>query len=614
MSGDTRNRARIVGAGRSLSIDFLIVGAGSAGCVLANRLSAAGARVLLLEAGRDTPPAHVPADISDTYPRSYYNPSYMWPGLTASLTAGSAPAEFPQARVMGGGSSLTGLVALRGMPDDYDEWERLGADGWGWPGVVPYFRRLESDADCGDPECADSRKCDGGRGDGGRGDGGCGDGAHGSDGPVAVSRVPRDQWPPFARAIGEATQHAGFAVVDDFNGDVRDGYGPLPLTRSAGGRVSSASAYLDAESRARPNLTIECETTVTRLLFRGSRCVGVRARCGGDEVDVWADRTVVCAGAIHSPALLMRSGIGDPGALAAERIDVVADAREVGRHLFNHPVLYLATHLRPQARQGSEVRAQFVSALRFSSGATPDAPGDLLGSDSGGAADGAGDMVMLVVNKSSWHRLGDAVAGLGVGCYRPLSRGTVELRPGDAAAEPRVSFELLSEPSDRQRMARGLALALQLMRDDDVRAVRHELFTAAYSETVRRLNRPGRFNALRTGLLAAALDSAGPVRHGLIRHGIAGGEVDEAAMGDDAWLSDTVGRRTFGMYHPAGTCRMGSDEGAVVDGRCAVRGVDGLSVVDGSVMPAPVRGATNLPVMMIAERAADLILERARPS
>ena len=221
-------------------------------------------------------------------------------------------------------------------------------------------------------------------------------------------------------------------------------------------------------------------------------------------------------------------------------------------------------------------------------------------------------MILLILNKSSWHRLGDAVAGLGVGLYQPRSRGTVRLASGDAGASPRVRFGMLTDPADAARMVLGLRLALGLMQDEAVRPLRNELFTAAYSQTVRRLNRPGTASRVGTLLLAAALDGPSRIRRALIRHGVAGGEVDETQMSSEDWLTSTVARRTFGMYHPAGSCRMGGpeDPDAVVDERCVVRGVDGLSVVDASVMPTLVRGTPNLPVMMIAERAADALIGR----
>lgn len=555
--------------------DVIVVGAGSAGCVIANRMSAAGASVLLLESGIDTPPGKVPDDITDLYPRSYFNQAYMWPGLEAEQGADgrARTSPFPQARVVGGGSSLMGMAAIRGQPADYDTWARLGAVGWSWDDVLPYFRRLETDWDFGGPE-------------------------HGAEGPVAIRRHRVEDWPPFCQAIAQAAQAQGWGVVDDMNADFRDGYGRLPMSSRLSGRVSSASAYLDAEARRRDNLTILCETTVERLVFEGPRCVGVVAVIKGERRRLTAGSVVICAGAIHSPTLLMRSGIGPEDDLRRLGITVVSPRRGVGANLQNHPVTYLATHIVPAARQPPLLRPQFTSGLRYSSSDAPEAHGD---------------MFMLVVNKSSWHGLGQAVGGLGVSLLAPSSRGQVTLVSAEPDVSPHIKFNFLADDHDRARMVDGLGVAVELMSHEAVTAVRHELFAAGYSRVVRRLNEPGWRNAVIAKLLATILDGPAPVRRPMIQYGIAHGDRDERAMTGRSWRETTVRNRTFGTYHPAGTCQIGSpeDDWAVVDPRCSVLGVTGLSVVDASIMPTIVRGNTNIPVIMVAERAADLLVADA---
>jgi 5-(hydroxymethyl)furfural/furfural oxidase len=557
--------------------DYIIVGAGSAGCVLASRLSAdAKITVLLLEAAQDTAPSGEAKDVLDPYPLSSYNQDYFWPDVKAfwrNDAAGGA-VKFPQARVMGGGSSVAGMVAFRGTADDYAEWEALGARGWAWNDVLPYFRKLESDQDFQDA-------------------------SHGNAGPIPIRRIPRDAWPPLSQALYRYAVGTGMAYVPDMNADFRDGYGMTPIGNSKAGRVTTAAGYLTAEVRRRSNLTVMAGSTVRSLRFEGNRVVGLAAEAAGQAVDFSAREVILSMGTIHSPAMLLRSGIGDASALATLGIPVIADRPAVGRNLQNHAALFVGAILGRDFRQDPALRTHPTTCMRLSS-SVPNAP--------------RSDLYINIQSKTSWNAMGLRLASLNAVLLKPQGTGRVRLSSADAARAPLVEFGFGDHEGDLLRLAEGLLRIFDMLASEYVAPHIGTPFIVRVGDRIRKWNALTERNALQARVFALLLDAMPMPLADRILARMTGKSLDTKGLSQDREaLLEFVRSEVSGVYHPVGTCRMGreNDPQAVVDSDGRVFGVQGLRVVDASIMPTIPRGNTNIPTIMVAEKMSDQILRNS---
>jgi choline dehydrogenase len=534
------------GAGPTAEFDYVIVGAGSAGCVLANRLSANGKHsVLLLEAGPKDSNIwiHVPLGYGKLFKEKSVNWMYQTepePGLHGRQVFQ------PRGKVLGGSSSINGLLYVRGQHEDYDRWRQRGNIGWGYDDVLPYFKKAEDQQ---------------------RG----ADDYHGTGGPLSVSDWRHKD--PLSEAFVKAAVETGIPFNPDFNGKTQEGAGYFQTTTRRGRRASSAFCYL-RPAMSRANLHVETEALAQRILFEGRRAKAVEYKQNGNLRTARARKEVlVSSGAYNSPQLLQLSGVGPADLLRSHGIEVVLDAAGVGNDLQDHMQVRLVTRCTQKITLNDIVNhplRRAMAGVRYAIGRS--GPLTIAAGTSGAFFKTnprlASPDIQIHFIPFSTDKMGEKLHPFSgftasVCQLRPESRGSLKIRSADPSAPPEIRINYLATETDRAAFIDGIRILRKIMAAPALKAYCHE---EVY---------PG------------------------------------AKVTSDADVLDYCRNTGSTVYHPTSTCRMGNDPLAVVDQRLRVRGIEGLRVVDASVMPDLMSGNTNAPTIMIAEKASDMILEDA---